>query len=272
MGYGDELMAMGRAERLHRETGRRVAILDKAGKRRWSPVWVGHPAIVNPCEPVSASHMTIVDCSGARPYLAGWDTWNCSARARFTDWSANSHRGRLYLSLPELKQGRQLQERLGDFVVLEPGIYGSSSSNKDWGFERYEQLVAALPDLKFIQTMPGPRRAPARVMPLFTPSFREACGILAAASAYVGPEGGMHHAAAALGIPAVVLFGGFTSPVNTGYELHRNLFVAGPESPCGRYAPCGHCREAMASITVADVAAALKGVLAGELTGGVHAR
>ncbi|HEX7455694.1 MAG TPA: glycosyltransferase family 9 protein, partial [Gallionella sp.] len=80
-----------------------------------------------------------------------------------------------------------------------------------------------------------------------TPDFRRACAVLANAKAYVGNEGGMHHAAAALGIPAVVIFGGFISPQQTGYATQRNLTAGG--KPCGMRQPCRHCADAMAAIT-----------------------
>src|SRR5262249_52788187 len=84
-----------------------------------------------------------------------------------------------------------------------------------------------------------------------TATFRDALCILSLARLYVGPEGGLHHAAAALGVPAVVIFGGFSSPRATGYPWHSN--IAAPGKPCGSIAYCAHCREAMASITVERV-------------------
>ena len=61
----------------------------------------------------------------------------------------------------------------------------------------------------------------------------------------------MHHAAAALGIDAVVLFGGFISPQITGYEYHANL--TGGVKACGNLYTCAHCRKAMDSISIDDV-------------------
>lgn len=65
----------------------------------------------------------------------------------------------------------------------------------------------------------------------------------------------MHHAAAALGIPAVVIFGGYVSPAQTGYAAQMNLFTGG--QPCGRRTECAHCADAMSDITPAMVADAL---------------
>ena len=54
--------------------------------------------------------------------------------------------------------------------------------------------------------------------------------MLSGARAAVLHEGGLHHAAAALGMPAVVLFGGMISPRNTGYDVHVNLAIDDPEA------------------------------------------
>jgi FkbM family methyltransferase len=59
-----------------------------------------------------------------------------------------------------------------------------------------------------------------------------AAGVLSGASLLISPEGGLHHAAAALGVRAVVIFGGFISPATTGYALHTNLFTAARPAGC----------------------------------------
>jgi ADP-heptose:LPS heptosyltransferase len=83
---------------------------------------------------------------------------------------------------------------------------------------------------------------------------------LARAKLYIGAEGGLHHAAAALGVPAVVLFGGFIPPLVTGYETHINL-TGGAQEACGSLKPCDHCRKAMDAISVEEVAAAARTII-----------
>ncbi len=64
-----------------------------------------------------------------------------------------------------------------------------------------------------------------------TKTFREALAILNKASVFVGTDGGLHHAAAALGIPSVVIWTGFSSPRHLGYDTHRNIHDG--SEPCG---------------------------------------
>jgi len=147
------------------------------------------------------------------------------------------------------------------WVVIEPHfkpeLFGA---NKDWGWEKYRKLVDLLPN-HFIQMSDNPNAEllSENVHFRHTPTFRDAIRHLASAKLYIGPEGGLHHAAAALGIPAVVIFGGHTSPKTTGYDMHINL--ASDDAGCGNMFPCGHCRKAMDEITVEMVIEAAESLL-----------
>ena len=75
--------------------------------------------------------------------------------------------------------------------------------------------------------------------------------VLSRARSALIPEGGLHHGAAALGVPAVVLFGGFIPPAVTGYADHANF--TGGATACGSLNKCLHCRDALEKITVEEV-------------------
>jgi hypothetical protein len=62
----------------------------------------------------------------------------------------------------------------------------------------------------------------------------------------------MHHAAAALNVPGVIIFGGYTPLELTGYPMHINL-AGDAENACGSLYRCDHCRQALDSISVAEV-------------------
>ena len=66
---------------------------------------------------------------------------------------------------------------------------------------------------------------------------------------FIGTEGGMHHAAAALNKKAVIIFGGHISPNITGYSFHKNLYIDDESSPCGNKLKCKHCEECLNKIT-----------------------
>jgi len=91
-----------------------------------------------------------------------------------------------------------------------------------------------------------------------TATFREALGVLAAAALYVGVEG-LHHGAAAVGVPAVVLMGHFANVAAVGYPDHANL--AAPSGGCGRWARCPECAAWAAALEPEAVATAARGIL-----------
>jgi ADP-heptose:LPS heptosyltransferase len=96
-----------------------------------------------------------------------------------------------------------------------------------------------------------------------TNSFREAIAVLKASTLYVGPEGGLHHASAAVGTKAVVVFGGYISPKTTGYDFHECL-TGGATRGCGtRRGMCEHCLKHLNRIAPEDVLRAARRLLAG---------
>ena len=150
------------------------------------------------------------------------------------------------------------------YVVIEPHVkqVGSGKGNKDWGFERYQKVVKKLPEIAWLQMGNGSLPKLDGVHYVQTANFRQACAVLSKAIGYLGPEGGLHHAAAAVKVPAVVIFGGYISPEVTGYESHVNLYT-GDGLGCGRHAKC-EC-NCMARITEDQVAQAVKQMLKADL-------
>lgn len=262
MGLGDELMAAGHAQRVYdADPSKRVAICDVHDRPRWHELWNGNPIIASP-ESVHRGESVhrIKNDRQCRPYIR----YPFTARTGLTctAWRARDHLGRLYLTEAERETGRTLACS-GPYVVIEPSRKPGGSANKSWGHTRYAAVVrsCALRDIRFVQMMYDGATPLTGATTLTVRSFREACGVVAHAAAYLGPEGGLHHAAAVLGVPGVVLFGGFISPQTTGYPCHVNLYDSGPASPCGRWLLCPHCTEAFNRITVEQVTQALLSVL-----------
>jgi ADP-heptose:LPS heptosyltransferase len=163
--------------------------------------------------------------------------------------------GEVFLSKDELLHGRRIGEK---FVVIEPNVplWKTVAPNKTWPAERYDRVAYELKVLghQVVQFRHSGGHYCEAARPVTTRDFRDALAILERSSLYVGPEGGLHHGAAAMGVPAVVIFGGFIPPQVTGYEGHINL--TGGAVACGSLFPCPHCREAMSAITVEEVMAA----------------
>jgi hypothetical protein len=251
VGWGDELMIAGEARRIHQQCGGKVSILSRlGGKALSSPLWRRISYIAQPGEPAISS---IIDSPEHRPYRAAFDALGSIWR-EYRPLPAE-----ISFSDAEL----QFAEPFGSgFVVIEPHIKAGrdGGDNKQWGWQRYSKLVALRPEERWIQLSQPEKPTLPGVTHVRTKSFRQACAVLARAAAYVGPEGGFHHASAAVGIPAVVIFGGYISPKVTGYEGHINLF-SGNGLGCGRNAKC-EC-SCMERISPEEVADALTKILLG---------
>ena len=265
MGWGDEIMVTGQARTRQETDPRQIAVCGRDGRARWHPAWTGNPRIATPAQAAVEDVQWLTNGPGCRPYMdharmaaefarvfpdRPFTTQMRDARLpwRFTDWRADP--GEL----------RVLRVIRGEFVVVEPHLKPGASPNKQWGWERWQALVR-LVDVPWVQLGPKGVRVLDGVRHVPTATFLDACAVLSSARAAVLPEGGLHHAAAALGVPAVVIFGGRSSPANVGYDSHVNLFDDDPQSPCGQWLPCAHCARAMAVFTPAMVSRHLEDLL-----------
>lgn len=235
MGVGDELMATAQAKVLHEKNGIPVLIIDRHECPRWHEIWHGNPRLVSTA---ASRHQRLMNAGGVRPYIA------LKTRTHWTWRRWDIQPGEIYLTDEEREFARPYSGR----IFIEPHTK-IPTSNKAWIWERWQEVAARFPG-SFIQTgQPGTRWLNGVESVITT--FREACAIMQVSKAYLGPEGAGHHAAAALGVPAVVLWSEFIAPEFTGYASQRNLRHAGPA--CGARVPCGGCKASMDLITVDEV-------------------
>lgn len=154
-----------------------------------------------------------------------------------------------------------LRQRLGPYILIDPW---SKHANLRWPIEHWTTLVALHPQITWIQHVypgvPEDAHVPGALR-IDTLSFRAACGLVAHADCYIRGESGMCHAAAALGIPQVTIWGAcMDAEVMGGYAKQILVGVVGPY--CGRYMPCDHCKLVMSLITPTEVADGLQRALA----------
>lgn len=252
MGYGDWLMAAGEAKAAHAATGRPVLVTDAAGKPQWSEVFDHNPYILR--APGDQPFTRVISASGVRPYIAsksaGRWTWKpykpIPAEMFFTDEE---------LSFAEPYRGS---------VLIEPKVKATGHGNKAWPWHCWVQFAAwapnYMPGIRLIQCAPndGGKKLPDMSL-VVTPSFRHALALLSVCRALVTTEGGLMHGAAAVGVPAVVLWSEFIDPSITGYAQHTNLRHA--HRTCGMRINCPSCRKSMEAITVREVTDALMRIL-----------
>lgn len=254
MGVGDNIMATGMAKGAAAR-GKRIAF--GSGKAiEWDhhseQVFKNNPNIA-PLGSEGADDLEWINfCRGHRIYnTQGKDRW-------IWNYKFKAIPGEFYFTPQELEQA---DKHGNGFVIIEPNVprWKQVAPNKDWGRANYWRISKRLKrrgyDVR--QFYYNGSWQSDHCQQIKTQTFRQAAAILRNAKLYIGPEGGMHHAAAALGIPAVVVFGGFIPPAVTGYDFHTNL--TGGAKACGSFTRCPHCIQAMERIGVHDVeAAALK--------------
>jgi len=257
LGWGDEILAAGQAQRLYELYGTRVVIVDQQGRHRWHPIWDGNPIIVRPEEVNLGSATELLSAPNARPYIVypfseetGW-TFN-------REFHCRDHVARIYLTERERAFGTDAQAMYGPYVLIEPY---TKHENFRWSVDRWNALVKSMPKVTFVQHVHQDSPQLEGVVTQHA-TFRQACGLIASATAYVRSESGLCHAAAAFGIPQVTLFGGcMDADVMGGYPGQICIVDQGPGTPCGSWRFCPHCAEAMDRITVAQVKAALRQAL-----------
>lgn len=243
-------MMAGEARRQAAGSAKRYQVLDKHGLPKWHAIWQGHPNIATPGEPYHERLSGYFN--RLRPYLES------TTPQRYLFRPYEPAPAPLYLD----ERARSLAARARGAIVFNPTIKMRASPNKAWGLGRWKALIARGIGLKWIQVgevnveLRGAEYVP-------TPTFLEACGVLSGARAAVLHEGALHHAAAALGVPAVVIRGGFISPRVTGYAGQKDLYVEDARWPlgCGHREACKHCAAAMESITPEAVLGALHELL-----------
>ncbi len=260
MGYGDAIMATGMARASR--SGKRIAFgVPERSMICWDSnaekIFKNNPRVARPNE--SGDFEWIRYYKGHRIYndhdrASNKWVWNKSFRAQ---------PGEIYLDRLEVAwTSEEIVDRVGtSYAIVEPNVptWKPVASNKQWPVSRYQEVTdfLRLQGIPVVQLAHGEKHVLKGVHLVRCPSFRHAIAALIAAQVVVGPEGGLHHAAAARLLSAdgvlikeytraVVIFGGFIPPSVTGYDFHDN--VAGSAVACGSLAKCDHCRDAMASI------------------------
>lgn len=236
MGWGDSLMACGEAYELHKQTGQKIKIGDGKTLYQETEIYANNEFV---CKDVKEDGIWLYNYPGHRPYIK---------YVKYGKMTFNSYKpipAKLYFTDDEIKWAKQ--NAPDDFIVIEPNTKDTykHTINKAWHY--WGDLIKH--DFNFVQL--GMHKNPITKQ-IKTRNFREAMLILSQAKAFVGTDGGLHHAAAALNIPAVVIWTGFSSPKHLGYDNHINIHDGG--EPCGTVSgTCPHCIKIAKSITVERV-------------------
>lgn len=267
MGLGDDIMYTSFAKKVHEETGKLVTTPDNS----WSPMWNNIPYIVKHEDVKDPNDVIVVDTHPAPGNGMRGLRWYLKSMAGKMEFNYDFHvmPSELIFTDEEIDEAKQLLVDEKEFIFINPSIKNTTSAdNKDWGWHKWVELVELLKDTKYklVQSIPasdyndvsGNVKFERRLLPytqhVVTENPRIAFAVLSLAKVIVTTEGGASHAAGALGIPGVVIFGGFVPPNVTNYPIHDAVYPDHPLSPCGTmHRSCPHCREVMESISAQEI-------------------
>jgi ADP-heptose:LPS heptosyltransferase len=240
IGFGDDFIVTSIVKKAYAKHNKPICVGD-GRDIKWEEVFDNNPKLSKAVYPGA---VWVNNVMFNRPYI---DNLKTTPERVVYNPNFKAEPGEIFLT--DAERGRFKDS---GFIYIEPNIKGSFGGNKDWGFEKWQEVVKHLP-YRFIQ---GKGRKLDGVEQIQTGSFREACALLERSDFFVGTDGGLHHAAAALGKRAVVVWGGLVSPKILGYDAHINLH-SGTHS-CGSPKACAHCRKALDWITVDMVCDAIR--------------
>ena len=269
MGYGDDLMITGEVKTLRKSYPNAKFVIGNGNRSWWSDIFLGNTSVIQSDQIKDFQKVIwIKNYPGHRPYRI----YNLPNHREKYQWNENhkAERGEIFFSNEELKNVDKIFKSIKSeldakkkMVHIEPNVkIKKGHINRDWGFEKWQYVVNELKEkILFIQTSFGDQKILNNVLNIKNINFRNACAIMSKTDLFIGTEGGMHHAAAALNLNAIVIFGGFINPKITGYEIHKNIYINDKLSPCGSKYECDHCKKCMNDIKINNVIYEIKKLL-----------
>ena len=271
MGIGDCIMALGH---FTKNLGDEVKIIMDGKSAYKSPIFKHNPRIVVlGTQGAHYFNWNKLKNKGAFYQKKGYKEWG----RKYGNWIYQPYfpvAGSIYFRQFELDGAKkELESRnIDKFIYLNPMIKEPNQCNKQWGINNYNKLIEISDDsLKFVTCIPVSSddklnklyseisdNLSSDIIQIKTKNVREALSILSHADLYVGNEGGMHHAAAALNLAGIVIRGHCVHPSITGYDIHTNYFYEdGTEKNkygCGIYGrECEKCTYAMNKVFTPDI-------------------
>lgn len=275
MGLGDDIMTTAFAK-IEKEKfpERQVVVGDFKKKIVFeSIVFNNNPNITQRSELDESKPIHFIDNHPLnRPYI-DWEKTSTISKNYFWNLNFKAIPGQIYLTDNEKKQAQVIINLAKNYwndkstknykkiIFIEPSStkinddqFYYKHKNKDWGIDNWKKLSSLLGDeYLIIQSVHEDQNLLPNVFSCNI-DFRIACALLKVVDLYIGPEGGLGHAAAALSKPAILIFGGWIHPSVTGYDFHENIYVEIENSPCGALSfECDHCKVCMRQISIAKI-------------------
>ena len=150
-------------------------------------------------------------------------------------------------------------------IVIEPQSNEEYSCNKVYPFEKWQKVVDDLNKDGHVIIQIGRPTNTKKLRGVLDvtgkSTFRGAAAIIEKADVFVSSEGGLMHAANAVGTRSVIVYSGFIHPQMTGYPENINLWPGSDHGPCGMKVRCEKCANAMEKHDYQEIVISTKKVL-----------
>jgi ADP-heptose:LPS heptosyltransferase len=154
--------------------------------------------------------------------------------------------------LTEEEQSRNLLPETGKrWLAIQSTGLSQWTDNKNWGVDRFREVVRLLRGKVSIVQI-GAEGDPSLGADLELQgilSIRDVFVALRQCKTFVGQVGFLMHAAAAVERPAVIIYGGFEAPWQSGYDQNANLYSDVECAPCWLETMCPYEKKCMSIIT-----------------------
>lgn len=153
----------------------------------------------------------------------------------------------LYFDDEEIDSIEKLLGDKKDFIVIEPQSNDEYTVNKRYPLSKWQyvadQLIKDGHTLVQIGRSTSTKKLDGVIDLTGQTTFREAAAVIGLSKLFVSSEGGLMHAANAVGVMSVILYTGFIHPTMTSYPENTNIWIGKNHGPCGFKVQCQACSE-----------------------------
>ena len=138
----------------------------------------------------------------------------------------------LYLTQNEIEKHK---ENYKYFVITPSGKLAFSANRKEWGIEKFQELVNQIKensDYQIVQIGALDDELLDGVIDKRGLTIRESASVIKNSVAFIGLEGGLMHMAKSVQRDSVILYGGFINPQVSEYKNNLNIINLVDCSPC----------------------------------------
>ena len=262
MGLGDDIVFLGKAEEVYKETGKKIVPLYHAG---WNTLY-DNVEFITEIKDENSLTMNARDTNEPSDihidyYTNGREQTILGERMVWRSFTPSRYAVRLTQTEIDTSTNET------DFIIINPDYKSTFfSKNKNWGFEKYQQLTNILYEdgHNIIRLKPGGNYNEPdlkNATNIYSDNLKKSIAIMSKAKLGITYDGLVTHVLSGFNIPVVNIQGGFVDEKTMSYDNNINIGYQHPKTPCGATYPCTHCDEANEYITVDMVYEACKKLL-----------